>query len=350
MRCFHCGEQVPEGTNFTLVVERERRSVCCPGCLAVAALIAEQGLARFYDYRSAPNRKPKERASEGSPWDVCDRPDVARQLAREIDAAQSELRCRVEGMTCAACAWLIDRGLRAIDGIDEVGVDPVSGEASIRFNPAKVRLSRILDALASFGFEPRPAVLGGSAAADAQAARAELKRLAVAGLGSAQVMTLAAALYLGAFKSMEASFTSFLVLVSMLIATPVVLYSGAPIFRAAWRDLKRWRVGMDVPVGLAIAIALGASLVNAFRQRRVLRFRDDVRVFSQRGALPRIARAAQGGRRVRCAGELAADQRAPATRCGPRARRHDRARRRGPCFSRARRSRARRRRARLVAR
>jgi Cu2+-exporting ATPase len=64
---------------------------------------------------------------------------------------------------------------------------------------------------------------------------------------------------------MAPGFTSIFVLASMLIATPVVLYAGAPIFRAALRDLLRGRVGMDVPVSLAIGIALGASLVNAFR-------------------------------------------------------------------------------------
>ena len=78
-------------------------------------------------------------------------------------------------------------------------------------------------------------------------------------------MTLSAALYLGAFKAMEASFTSFFVLASMLIATPVVLYSGAPIFRGALADISRGRAGMDVPVALAITVALGASLVNALR-------------------------------------------------------------------------------------
>ncbi len=78
-------------------------------------------------------------------------------------------------------------------------------------------------------------------------------------------MTLAAALYIGAFEHMEAAYASFFMLASMVVATPVVLYSGAPIFASAWRDLRRGRLGMDVPVALALAIALSASLVNALR-------------------------------------------------------------------------------------
>ena len=170
----------------------------------------------------------------------------------------------MDGLNCAACAWLIDRGLRAVEGIDEVSVDPVSHEALVRFDPARVRVSEILTATERYGFAPK--IRTGTADEESRKAnRADLKRLAVAGLGFAQVMTLSAALYLGAFSAMDATYASFFVLASMLIATPVVLYAGAPIFRGALVDLARGRIGMDVPVSLAISIALGASLVNAFR-------------------------------------------------------------------------------------
>jgi Cu2+-exporting ATPase len=262
-RCYHCHETVPPGTDYTLEVEGEQHRFCCPGCCAVAELISAEGLARFYDFRTAPGLKAVERTATARPWSVCDRPQVARRLVREIGPDRHELRFRVEGVNCAACTWLIDRGLRSADGIDDVSINPVTHEARVTFDPASVALSQIFEAVERFGFVPHPGV-GGASATETKAARDELKRLAVAGLGFAQVMTLSAALYLGAFKAMEASFTNFFVIASMLIATPVVLYSGAPIFRSALGDLLRGRLGMDVPVSLAIVIALGASLFNAF--------------------------------------------------------------------------------------
>lgn len=262
--CFHCGEPIPAGVDLALMVEGRRRGVCCPGCLAVAALIEEQGLARFYDFRSAPSLRPSARVGE-SPFAVCDRPEVARQLVTSVPGGREELRCQVDGVTCAACVWLLERGVRGIEGVEDVSVNPVSGETSVRFDPAKASLRRILDAIATFGFEPHVRPRGGFRRRESEAARDELKRLAVAGLGSAHVMTLALALYVGAFRNIETTYVSFFVLVSMLIATPVVVYSGAPIFKAAWRDVRRRRIGMDVPVALAIGIALVASLVNTFR-------------------------------------------------------------------------------------
>lgn len=263
-RCYHCHETIPPGTDYTLESNEQTLVFCCPGCRAVAELISAEGLSRFYDFRSMPALKPVERNEEARAWQVCDRPEVERRLVRSVSANSSEFRFLVDGVNCAACSWLIDRGIRSVDGVDDVGINPVTREARVVFDPSKVRVSRILEAVERFGFVPRPGTKGDSAA-ESRAARDELKRLAVAGLGFAQVMTLSAALYLGAFKAMEASFTSFFVIASMLVATPVVLYSGAPMFRTALADVARGRLGMDVPVSLAIFVALAASLVNAFR-------------------------------------------------------------------------------------
>ncbi len=87
----------------------------------------------------------------------------------------------------------------------------------------------------------------------------QLKRLAAAGLGMLQVMMLAVALYAGEHYGMDPGIRDFLRWVSLIIAAPVVLYAAQPFFRNAWGDLRRRQLGMDVPVGLAIGSALGAS-------------------------------------------------------------------------------------------
>jgi Cu2+-exporting ATPase len=261
-RCFHCNEPIQPNTRYGLNVGGVYRAVCCPGCLAVAQMIQEQGLERFYDFRSAPALRP---ATAERDWGVCDRDAVEERLTRAVGPDVRELRCQIDGINCAACVWLLDRGLRANPGISEVSVNPVSGEALIRYAPASTRLSDVLAEVSRFGFTPHPRLNGATGSSDSTERHAELKRLAVAGFGFAQVMTLSAALYLGAFKAMDIRFESFFVLASLLIATPVVLYSGAPIFRSAWETLARGRLGMDVPVALAISVAIAASLFNAFR-------------------------------------------------------------------------------------
>ncbi len=276
-RCFHCGEPVPAGADFAVTIAGERRAMCCPGCAAVAEAIERNGLARFYAYREAPSRRPERDAAQDD-YRVYDRPALRERLTADAGEGQRELRCTVGGLTCAACAWLLGTGLRRLEGVVDAGVNPLCAEAWVRFDAAKIEPSRVLAEIAELGFDPRPRALGGPSASarhrerDAAERRAALKRLAVAGFGAAQVMTFGAALYLGAAKHMSATFESFFELVSLLVATPVVLYAGAPIFAAAWGELRRGRLGMDVPVALAVGGALAASLFNALRGRGTVYF------------------------------------------------------------------------------
>ena len=53
--CFHCALPVPPGCNITVDIEGEQRPVCCPGCKAVATLIRDAGLTRYYDSRDRPD-------------------------------------------------------------------------------------------------------------------------------------------------------------------------------------------------------------------------------------------------------------------------------------------------------
>jgi len=89
-----------------------------------------------------------------------------------------------------------------------------------------------------------------------------LRKLAVAGLGAMQVMILAVSMYAGDYSGMDEKMRQFMRWVSMLITTPVVLYSAQSFFQSAWRDLKRRQLGMDVPVSLAIGGAFAASVYS----------------------------------------------------------------------------------------
>jgi Cu2+-exporting ATPase len=78
---------------------------------------------------------------------------------------------------------------------------------------------------------------------------------------------------------MDESIRHFLRWVSLLITLPVIFYSSLPFFRAAWRDLKRGRPGMDVPVSLAIALAFSISAWYTWRGGGEVYF-DSVTMFT----------------------------------------------------------------------
>jgi Cu2+-exporting ATPase len=93
-----------------------------------------------------------------------------------------------------------------------------------------------------------------------------------------QIMMYAGGLYAGAFDGIEPRFAEFLMLTCMLIATPVLFYSGAPILAGAVADIRRRVLGMDVTVSLALVLAYAASVINTLRGAGEVYF-DSVTMF-----------------------------------------------------------------------
>jgi Cu2+-exporting ATPase len=60
---------------------------------------------------------------------------------------------------------------------------------------------------------------------------------------------------------------------------PILFYASRPFFTAAFRDLKNFRVGMDVPVSLGIGIAFTASVINTITGSGEVYF-DSVSMFT----------------------------------------------------------------------
>ena len=183
-----------------------------------------------------------------------------------------------EGIHCANCARSIETGLRSMRGVTTAEVNVVNSRVSVSWQAAQTSLGAILRTVAALGFKPLPLV--GEAAAESRHAehRRSLKRIGLAGLGTMQIMMYAGGLYAGAFDGIEPRFAEFLKLTCMLIATPVLFYSGAPILRGAAADLRRRVLGMDVTVSLALVLAYTASVINTLRGAGEVYF-DSVTMF-----------------------------------------------------------------------
>jgi len=275
--CFHCGEPVPPDADFSLELEGTPRVMCCAGCLAVAELIAASGYGRYYRFRQALARRAGD--------------DVERLLAawRSMDDRQElwgiegpggayDLLLQTEGIRCAACAWLIRNELARVAGVEEVQVDVASGFTRILWRPQKIRLSEIAGRLLRLGYKPHLPLAAEEERARQDERSASLKRLGVAGLGMMQVMMYAVGLYAGEALGIEEAPQRFLEWVSLLVTTPVLVYSGRVFIDGAVTGLRAGRPGMDLPVALAITGAYVASCINFFSGRGEVWF-DSVVMF-----------------------------------------------------------------------
>jgi Cu2+-exporting ATPase len=170
----------------------------------------------------------------------------------------------VEGMHCANCARSIERAVGALPGVDGVRVNGATARAAVDWRGrGGTRLPQILDAVRRAGFTPVP-LAGQAATAEYQRERrTALKRVGLASLGMMQAMMYLTALY-GA-SDIDPSMAQLMRIAGMIIVTPVLFYSGAPYLVGAWRDLANRRLGMDVPVAVALLLAWIPSVWNTLR-------------------------------------------------------------------------------------
>ena len=97
-------------------------------------------------------------------------------------------------------------------------------------------------------------------------------------LGSDEATTVHVALYAGDWYGMEPQYRTFFRWISLILAIPLVGSAARPFFTAAWRDLRRFTPGMDLPVALGIAIAFAASGYATLIDRGAVYF-DSVAMF-----------------------------------------------------------------------
>lgn len=261
--CFHCGEPVPAGSRYALEIKGIVQPMCCPGCQAVAETILECGLASYYEHRTAPGTKGELVPAELAALTHYDLAEVQQDFVTDSATGSHkvrEIQLTVEGLTCTACAWLIERHLGNLTGLHYINVNTTTHRARIKWDPDRLSLSDILKGFAKIGYRAYPFQTHQQEALYAKEVRSYMFRLALAGLGSMQVMMCAVALYMDLFISVEEEFMVYFKWISLLLSTPIMIYSAQPFYVGAWRSLKQGHLSMDVSVSLALIGAFVASM------------------------------------------------------------------------------------------
>src|SRR5210317_1878123 len=99
--CFHCALPVPADCTLTVEIEDEARPVCCPGCKAVAELIRDTGMSRYYELREAPDPGVGRPPEETADWRVFDSEEMLEAFTQRHEDTR-EASIYVGGMYCSA--------------------------------------------------------------------------------------------------------------------------------------------------------------------------------------------------------------------------------------------------------
>ncbi|MGM0701142.1 MAG: heavy metal translocating P-type ATPase [Pseudomonadota bacterium] len=259
--CYHCGSPVPAGASWSIALDDARHPLCCPGCEAVAHAIIDGGLESYYRFRTELPERPDERQTvKAETWAVFDDPGLQREFVHpEGDSGFVHATLAVDGITCAACAWLIEHRLNALEGVSTSAVNLSHHRVRVSWDPDKLKLSRLLAELAAIGYTAQPYEPDIAQQRLQFEERMTVRRLIVAAVGMVQVMMFSIPIYVSEPGAISADFLALFHWLSFALATPVVFFSAMPFFRNALRDVRTRVLGMDVPVSIAVGGAYLAS-------------------------------------------------------------------------------------------
>lgn len=258
--CYHCGLPVPAGSRFSAVVLGQSRSLCCPGCQAVAETIVQGGLEHYYSHRSEAANNPQQ-LPQALPDELAlyDRRDVQQPFV-EQNGEWSETSLLIEGISCAACGWLIEKHLNALPGVAEAHLNLSNHRLRVRWSASALPLSGLLGEVRRIGYVAHPWQADAAAEQLTRENRRAMRQLGVAGLLWMQVMMASMATWPEFNVDLSPELDSILRWVSLFLTTPIVFYCCGQFFRGALRDLRTRHLSMDVSVSLAIGGAYAAGI------------------------------------------------------------------------------------------
>jgi Cu+-exporting ATPase len=250
--CFHCGDAVIEGG-----VQHDGKSFCCAGCRVVYALLQENNLGQYYELYAAPGRTST--FEKGNRFSYLDDPAVQQKLLDFTDGTTSAVTFTIPRMHCSSCVWLLERLYIVDPGIFHARVDFLKKQLRIRFTRSRTSLRRVVEVLASLGYEPEITLASAAQPPLPNAQHSLYYKIGIAGFCFGNIMLLSFPEYLSTTE-MDQSLLHFFTALSMLLSLPVITYSASDYFRSAFAGLRKRVITIDVPLAIGILILFLRSL------------------------------------------------------------------------------------------
>lgn len=250
--CAHCGTCCA-----TSAFRTGERYFCCAGCRAVFELLTESGLGEFYELNQTAGVRVG--AAAGSDrFKFLDEPTVCERLVDFADVRLTRVTFHVPAIHCIACVWLLENLFRLNPAIGQSRVNFPRKEASLAFDPAKVKLSEVVTLLASLGYEPELKFSDLERPTNRTSRRLWLQ-IAFSGFAFGNAMLFSIATYLGLDAFSGPTFRHLVGWISLVLALPVVTYSALDYWRSAWISLRQRLLNIDVPIAAGVLAIFAQS-------------------------------------------------------------------------------------------
>jgi len=252
--CYHCGAVAGSDP-----VEFDGKVFCCHGCRAVYEILSRNQLCDYYQIENTPGRVSTLRQT--GRFEYLDNPAVAEGLVERYGPEMAVVRFRVPQMHCSSCIWLLENLQRLDPGVRGSRTEFLKKRVTVRFHPGQTTLRRIVELLASLGYEPELNLSALTDVPEEKVDRSLYIRVGVAAFCFGNIMLFSLPEYLSSGTA-EAESRTFFYYLNLILSIPVTFYSASIYFSSAVRGLAKRIINIDVPIALGIAIVFLRSVVD----------------------------------------------------------------------------------------
>lgn len=258
--CKHCG------TPFR--ARRADEEFCCTGCTYVYELIRGQKLDRYYDLRDKTVPPVGNRVFHPSRYTWLE--EAARQAE---STAGATLTVRIQGLSCAACVWLVEQIFARQPGAVQVVVNVTTGLIRMRWETGKFSAVKFAEDLNRFGY-----TLGPDDGVRREESSALTRRIGLCGAFAMNAMLFSLPHYLG--LRTDDWLSGILDAVALACATLSMVVGGSYFIRRAWVSLRAGLLHIDLPIALGLIVGYTATVFAWATGRRELAYFDFVSIFT----------------------------------------------------------------------
>ncbi|WP_077620392.1 heavy metal translocating P-type ATPase [Bacillus sinesaloumensis] len=232
-------------------------------CAACATRI-EKGLNRMEGVEQASVNLALEKSSIKYDPSKLSETDFEKKIeALGYGVVKQKAELDITGMTCAACATRIEKGLNKMDGIASANVNLALEKAMIEFNPAEVAVADIIAKVEKLGY--------GAHQKQEDTEQVDHREKAIKDQQRKFITSAILSLPLLWTMVGHFSFTSFLYVpdilmnpwIQMILAAPVQFIIGKQFYVGAYKALRNGSANMDVLVAMGTSAAYFYSVYQA---------------------------------------------------------------------------------------
>ncbi len=248
--CYHCGDTCEEEH-----IVYDAKDFCCPGCRAVYELFMDTGLQDIY--ADASRLKPENHGK----YDYLDNAAIAHALHDFRSEDHNTITLILPAIHCSSCVYLLENLRLFSEGIISVTVNFVKQEVAIHYNPQVITIKELANLLHRIGYPPH-----------FKTEKRKVKnnplaiKIGVAAFCFGNIMLLSFPEYFGFNEQIDDSFKVFFSYLNIVLALPVIFYSGADYLKSAYKGLKHRFINIDVPIALGIITLFGRSVFEIVSQ------------------------------------------------------------------------------------